>query len=157
LRAILRHHRSDDALARALAGAGLRVERVPSLTHDALGAADLALVDPRLLEGGARPAEPVRSSGAAETLEDVCYERLAPILDRIGSERVPDLERAVIEATERALLRLAVERTDCLSDAATLLGVHRNTLARRLEALGLRARQRRENRPRRPARRAGSR
>jgi DNA-binding protein Fis len=148
LRAILRHDRSDDDLARALAGAGLRVERVPQLQREALSAQDLALVDPRLLEGGARPAPLPDARHGGETLEDVCYERLAPIIDRLGQQRVPDFEKAVIAATERALLRLVLERTSCLSDAAELLGLHRNTLARRLEAQGLRPRRRRPARTR---------
>jgi DNA-binding protein Fis len=145
LRAILRSDRSDDDLARALAAAGLRVERAQRLAPEALSDADVVLVDRRLLDAGGGVAR-AREDARAGTLEDVCYERLAPILDRIGGERVPDLERAVVSATERALLRLALERTGCLSDAAELLGVHRNTLARRLEALGLRPRPRRARR-----------
>jgi DNA-binding protein Fis len=146
LRAILRTDSTDDALARALASAGLRVERVRELEPDAISGADVALVDPRLLAGGARPAE-LPAPSAAETLEDVCYERLAPILDRLNGERVPLFEKAVLAATERALLRLALERCGSVRGAADILGVHRNTLARRLEALGLRRSPRRSPRP----------
>lgn len=150
MRALLRANRSDDELARALAGAGLYVERVAAENaRERLGAPDVAVVDPRLL--AAAPAAPVAPPDPAvddRSLEEVCYTRLSSVLDRLGNERLPGLHGTVIAEVERALLRLALERAGSVAGAADVLGLHRNTLARRLEELGLRRRESRAPAPR---------
>ena len=152
MRALLRANRSDDELARALAGAGLYVERVDSANaRERLGSPDVAVVDPRLL-AAAPEAAPAAAPGPAadddgRSLEEVCYSRLAAVLDRLGEERLPGLHGTVIAEVERALLRLALERAGSVAAAADVLGLHRNTLARRLEELGLRRRESRAPAP----------
>lgn len=151
MRALLRTNRSDDELARALAGAGLYVERVAAeRARERLEAADVAVVDPRLLGAAAPP--PVRAAPAdpvaERSLEELCYARLAEVLDRLGNERLPGLHGTVIAEVERALLRAALERAGSVAAAAEVLGLHRNTLARRLEELGLRKRESRAPAPR---------
>lgn len=145
MRALLRTNRSDDELARALAAAGIYVERVAAdHARERLGADDVAVVDPRLFAGAAAPAPipaPPASGAAERSLEELCYERLAAVLDRLGNERLPGLHDTVIAEVERALLRAALERAGSVAAAAQVLGLHRNTLARRLEELGLRRRE----------------
>lgn len=152
MRVLLRANRSDDELARALAGAGLYVERVDAANaRERLACPDVAVVDPRLLDAAvtahlpapvARPEDDDRRS-----LEETCYCRLAAVLDRLGDHRLPGLHRTVIAEVERALLRVALERAGSVGGAAEILGLHRNTLARRLEELGLRRRESRSPAP----------
>lgn len=151
MRALLRANRSDDELARALARAGLYVERVAAEdAPERLGAPDVAVVDPRLLAGApAAAAAPAVPADAEDdrSFEEVCYTRLSSVLDRLGNERLPGLHGTVIAEVERALLRLALERAGSVAGAADVLGLHRNTLARRLEELGLRRRETRAPAP----------
>jgi len=160
VRALLRTDRADDELARALAKAGLYVERVSAADAPArlLDVRDLAVIDPRLLQHapassrrpGARQAEP---SVESSPLEELCYRRLAAVLDKLDGGTLPELYATAMAQSERALLRLAIDRTRSLSAGAELLGIHRNTLVRRLDELGLRSREddragkRREARP----------
>ncbi|AKU89979.1 helix-turn-helix domain-containing protein [Vulgatibacter incomptus] len=141
MRALLRTDRADDALARALAQAGLYVERVPADEAKARSALpDVAVIDPRLL-GGEAPALPCEAApppGEGASLEELCYLRLVALLDRLQGGTLPALFSTVMEQTERALLRIALERSDGISAAAEMLGIHRNTLSRRLADLGLR-------------------
>lgn len=148
MRALLRADRADDELARALARAGLYVERVTELPPG-VDLRDVAVVDPRLMAGREHllPALSSRgpSGGASSpepSLEEICYEKLSQLLDRLGGERLPALHETVLAQVERALLRVSLERTGALATAAELLGIHRNTLARRLDVLGLRSRDR---------------
>ncbi|HEY0840423.1 MAG TPA: helix-turn-helix domain-containing protein [Vulgatibacter sp.] len=155
MRALLREDRADDELAQALAAAGLYVERIPAgegvygRLRDRL--ADVAVIDPRLLPQNAperRPRdEKARERAAAEApsvesspLEELCYRRLAAVLDRLDGATLPELYATAMAQSERALLRLALDRTTSISAGAELLGIHRNTLVRRLEELGLRQR-----------------
>lgn len=142
MRALLRADRADDELAQALARAGLYVERVQDASS--LDLRDVAVVDPRLLAGREAkiPVSAPRSPVAERSLEDLAHEKLALLLEKLGSQRLPALHETVLAQVERALLKLAVARTSALGDAAELLGIHRNTLARRLEALGLREKSR---------------
>lgn len=143
MRALLRADRADDELARALARAGLYVERVSELSPDE-DLRNVAVVDPRLLAGRERllPVLPSPAAASQEpSLEELCYDKLSQLLDRLGTERLPALHGTVLAQAERALLRISLERTGALAAAAELLGIHRNTLARRLDVLGLRPRQ----------------
>jgi len=147
VRALLRTDRADDELAHALAAAGLYVERISSddaaaRLGDARG--DLAVIDPRLLPHAKAP--PRQEKKAAEPsvetspLEELCYRRLAVLLDKLDGGTLPELYATAMAQSERALLRLAIDRTRSLSAGAELLGIHRNTLVRRLDELGLRQR-----------------
>jgi DNA-binding NtrC family response regulator len=145
LRALLRANRSDDELAQALARAGLYVERVTAeRAPDRLESPDVAVVDPRLL--GATPVvalpppAPVEPEGD-RSLEEICYSRFSAVLERLGDERLPGLHATAIDEVERGLLRAALDRAGTIAAAAELLGLHRNTLSRRLEELGLRRRE----------------
>lgn len=141
MRALLRNDRADDELARALAKAGLYVERVAVGNKNLeakLAAPDLAVVDPRLVV--ARPARPaaVEEAGAEGSLEQLCAQRFEALLDRLGDQKLPNLHETVIAQVERGLFRVALERAGSVGAAAELLGIHRNTLARKLVQLGLR-------------------
>ena len=142
MRALLRADLSDDELAQSLARAGLSVERLssPGEAQARLSKGDVAVVDPRLLAGQAPDPIP-RSVVHNQSLEALCYGKLAELLARLGDQRLPALYETVMAQAERALLRLALERTGAIAAAAELLGIHRNTLSRRLEALGLRERK----------------
>lgn len=149
MRALLRADRADDELARALARAGLYVERVTELPPG-VDLRDVAVVDPRLMAGREHLLPALSSRGPSKgsasspepSLEELCYEKLSQLLDRLGGERLPALHETVLAQVERALLRVSLERTGALATAAELLGIHRNTLARRLDVLGLRSRDR---------------
>ncbi|MCC5997332.1 MAG: sigma-54-dependent Fis family transcriptional regulator [Oceanicaulis sp.] len=72
--------------------------------------------------------------GAREALEDAAVRYLADAL--AAGEAEP--ARAMLECAERAVLRAALEAAGGVrQDAARRLGMNRNTLARRLTALGL--------------------
>jgi DNA-binding protein Fis len=157
VRALLRSDRADDELAKALAKAGLYVERLDGRVEVAeleakLACPDLAVVDPRLLdgqslpppyqEGGAQPSLSQRAGDAA-SFEAMCTERLAAILDRLGDETLPNLHETVVGQVERALFRLVLEREGSVGAVADFLGIHRNTLSRKLQQLGLRETPRR--------------
>lgn len=76
----------------------------------------------------------------AAAFERVVEERLRPIVrqfaDAPHDPDAPTLHRLVLDATERALLRLALQQTGSNQRAAaTLLGIARNTLRKRLERL----------------------
>lgn len=140
MRALLRADRADDELARALARAGLYVERLdgPAQAQERLDAGDVAVVDPRLLASATpEPAKP-KARPAQQSLETLCYEKLAQLLERLGDQKLPALYDTVLAQMERALLRLTLARDGSVAAAAETLGIHRNTLARRLDALGLR-------------------
>lgn len=157
MRALLRSDRSDDALAKALAKVGLYVERLSSQEEAAARLDDprhdVIVVDPRLLgsagvdgagatDGSApRPgegAEPLTAQDLeALPLEELCYRRIGAVLDQLDGGDLPELYATVLAQAERALLRLALERAPGNTAAAELLGIHRNTFARRLRALGL--------------------
>lgn len=140
MRALLRTDPADDELARALARAGLYVERVlgDEELEEKLSAPDLAVVDPRLVRASDQPRERSDTGLAGASLEELCAQRLVSLLDRLGDETLPDLYQTVIAQVERALFRVAIERTGGVGAAAELLGIHRNTLARKLTQLGLR-------------------
>lgn len=143
MRALLRSDSADDELARTLARAGLYVERLddPADARARLAAGDVAVVDPRLLDASTQVTPAPRSRPVQQSLESICYDRLSSLLERLGDQRLPALHETAMAQMERALLRLATERTRALADAAEMLGIHRNTLVRRLEALGLRTRK----------------
>ncbi len=106
-------------LARALASAGLelRVEGDPC-------APDVLLADPR-------------SVAATEAgLEQVIAARICELLARVG-DGVPALHAAVIDQTERGLFRAVLGHTsNHLGRASKILGLDRNTCARKARAYG---------------------
>lgn len=144
VRALLRTDRADDELAQALARAGLYVERVApgeAGLEARLRDPDLAVVDPRLVHGDClQSSREGRGLEVAErSLEELCAEKFSSLLDRLGGETFPDLYDTVVAQVERALFRVALERAGSVGAAAELLGIHRNTLARKLAKLGLRS------------------
>ncbi|MBI3181017.1 MAG: hypothetical protein HYZ28_02610 [Myxococcales bacterium] len=69
-------------------------------------------------------------------LEELLYLRLGCFLDQLGGRKVPGLYRVLLDQVDRAVLRQAIERSDGqISTAAELLGLDRNTLARKMKRL----------------------
>ncbi|MDQ3263311.1 MAG: hypothetical protein M3Y59_06585 [Myxococcota bacterium] len=69
-------------------------------------------------------------------LEELLYQRLGKFFDQLNGRKVPDLYRVLTEQVDRAVLRQALERSDGqLKDAASFLGVDRNTLSRKAKRL----------------------
>jgi DNA-binding NtrC family response regulator len=88
-------------------------------------------------------AEPALADEAAPDAED--QSRLRAVLRAMVASAGPtgNLHRGLIERLERELFELALERTGGNQlRAAALLGINRNTLSKKLSALGLRARLR---------------
>lgn len=90
-----------------------------------------------------RRAEPVRAPDAERDwrelpLEELLYVRLGDFLERLDGGAVPELYKTLQDQLDRAVLRQALERTGGrLGAAATLLGLDRNTLARKVKRLDL--------------------
>ncbi len=75
---------------------------------------------------------------AAIPLEDLVYLRLRAFLAQQSEADPADLHALVMPHVERALYRLVLERAEGHRGlAARMLGINRNTLARRLRDLGL--------------------
>ncbi len=74
----------------------------------------------------------------AGSFEELVESRLRPMVQQYEPGSEVGLYRLTIEATERALLRLALSRTGGNQKAAAvMLGIARNTLRTKAEALGL--------------------
>lgn len=74
----------------------------------------------------------------AESFEEMARLRLLPVVRAYAPGGDDTLHALVIRSTERALFQLVLARTQGnRKAAATLLGVARNTLQQRIEALGL--------------------
>jgi two-component system nitrogen regulation response regulator GlnG len=72
-------------------------------------------------------------------LEDLVRAKLRSFLDRIRGYHVEDLHSQVLGQVERPLLELILEHTRGNQlQAARLLGINRNTLRKRIQALGIR-------------------
>ena len=79
------------------------------------------------------PDKPVEQ----QPLAQIVRRRIKAMLDRLGSHRAPDLYRRVIREVERALIEEALQRSKgSQTQAAKILGIHRNTLRARMQALG---------------------
>ena len=73
-----------------------------------------------------------------QPLAQIVRRRIKALLDRLGSHRAPDLYRRVIREVERALIEEALQRSrGSQTRAAGILGIHRNTLRARMQALGI--------------------
>lgn len=84
-----------------------------------------------------------RLAAVERPLEAIVVDRLSVFLDRLGDRTVPDLYRVVLAEVERGLLRAVLERSGGrVGRAARLLGLDRNTVARKARALRLAARGR---------------
>jgi len=71
-----------------------------------------------------------------QSYETVVEDQLRPIVaDYVAMDGAPSLHRLVVDATERALIRLALNRAGNQKAAAILLGVARNTLRERMARL----------------------
>lgn len=88
---------------------------------------------------------------ASRSLEEITHERLEAFLARLQGRRVPGLYRLIMGQVERALLRAVLAQTqDHLGEAARLLDLDRNTLARKVKSLGLPVSSRPGRKRRRP-------
>jgi hypothetical protein len=119
-RAVLLSNRAPADLGKALAAAGLEVR-----TGGDLCAPDVVLADPflLLLPGGA--------------VELVISQRAGELLARLG-DGVPALHAAVMGQAEKGLFRAVLAHTqNHLGRASKILGLDRNTCARKARAFGL--------------------
>jgi DNA-binding protein Fis len=90
---------------------------------------------------------------APRSLEQMNFERLEAFLGRLQGRRVPGLHKMILGQVERALLRAALAQTGShLGEAATLLDLDRNTLARKVRGYGLAGPGRPGPKPRRDGR-----
>lgn len=72
------------------------------------------------------------------SLEDLVYRRLRPVFQRLELARIDQFYKLVIHQVERALIRLALEKSDGnQSQAAKILGINRNTLRKKIDELGI--------------------
>ena len=79
-------------------------------------------------------------SAPQQPLALIVRRRIKTLLDRLGSHHAPDLYRRVIREVERALIEEALQRSEgSRVQAARILGIHRNTLRARMQALGIKA------------------
>ena len=68
----------------------------------------------------------------------------ARLLDQLGDHRVPRLYHRVLEQVEIVLIEQALKRSGGnLTQAADILGIHRNTLRNRMNTLGISCRKKR--------------
>ena len=73
-------------------------------------------------------------------LAEIVRRRVGHLLDQLGTHRVPDFYRLVLNEVERALIEQALVRSrGSKKIAAEILGVHRNTLRNRMKALDITA------------------
>jgi DNA-binding NtrC family response regulator len=119
-RAVVLSERSPEELAKALAAAGLEIRRQGDPC-----APDVLLADPLCLampDGG---------------LEAVIATRAGALLARLG-DAVPALHETVMGQTERGLFKAVLAHTrNHLGRASKILGLDRNTCARKARAFGL--------------------
>lgn len=119
-RAVLLSEKSSSDLGKALSAAGFEVR----LGGD-LCAPDVALADPHLLAlpGGA--------------VEAIIALRAGELLSRLG-DAVPGLHAAVMSQAEKGVFRAVLAHTqNHLGRASKILGLDRNTCARKARAFGL--------------------
>ncbi|MGI5863995.1 MAG: helix-turn-helix domain-containing protein [Myxococcales bacterium] len=109
-----------DEVSQALAAAGLEVRQGGDATS-----AEVLLVDPSAL------------SCSQAGIEDLIASRTAELLGKLG-DTVPALHEAVLSKAERGLLRAVLAHTENhLGRASKILGLDRNTCARKARAFGL--------------------
>jgi DNA-binding NtrC family response regulator len=105
----------------------------------------LGTVDQPVIRGAALPDElralllpRAEAEREAESFEEMARVRLAPVVRAYTPGPVDTLHGLVVRSAERALIQLVLARTQGnRKSAATLLGMARNTLQARIEALGL--------------------
>lgn len=86
------------------------------------------------------PLPPPHSSAARaeDALEEVVLERLRSFASDLQGVEPRDLYALIMPQLERPLVRVAMELAEGRQvHAAQMLGIHRNTLRKRLDALGL--------------------
>jgi Fis family transcriptional regulator len=89
----------------------------------------------RQASNGAERAPAAAGAGTArgETIEECILRSLNEYFDNLDGARPHALHEMVLQATERPLLKFAIERTHGnQSAAAELLGINRNTLRKKL-------------------------
>lgn len=150
-RAVVFSERVSNDLSRIFLDAGLEIR-----TGGNPSAPDVLLADPRV------------AAQDAAGLEDVIACRVGALLSRLG-DGAPDLHGTVMSQTERGLFKAVLSHTGShLGRAARILGLDRNTCARKARAFGLfdepsrgrkpqpkPARQKRASKPKRTAKKPG--
>jgi len=97
----------------------------PTVSWGRLPPSVQALLDPGL-----------QAQAATQGFEHLVEDHLRPLVERYHADGAPlALHRLVIDATERALVRVALQVAGNQKAAATLLGVARNTLRERIARL----------------------
>ena len=78
------------------------------------------------------------SSDASDGLADLLRLRVSRLLEELGGGPVEGLYAVVMREAERGVLQAALERAGGRrAEAAALLGLHRNSLRRRMRETGL--------------------
>ncbi len=102
-------------------------------------ASHLPLRGGRPAAGGEQRQPAVTSAAAAgaargETIEQCILRSLNEYFDNLDGAKPHALHEMVLQATERPLIKFAIERTNGnQSAAAELLGINRNTLRKKLQ------------------------
>ncbi len=92
-------------------------------------------------------ADPLLVAACHGSLENVISARAGELLSRLG-DGVPDLHDAVMSQIERGLFKAVLAHTrNHLGRASKILGLDRNTLARKARAIGLVAEPSRGRKP----------
>ncbi len=111
---------------------------VQSLLATQGGVIAAAALHPRVREL-VEPQADAELMAHTEGFEELVEQRLRPVVEQLEQRAGLGLYKLVIEATERALVRLALSRTGGDQKAAAkLLGIARNTLHSKAVRLGLR-------------------
>jgi transcriptional regulator of acetoin/glycerol metabolism len=145
-RAVLLSDRSSAELSKALSSAGFEVRVGGNLC-----APDVALADPLLL-----------SAPGGCAVEELIALRAGELLSRLG-DGAPGLHEAIMSQAEKGVFRAVLAHTkNHLGRASKILGLDRNTCARKARAFGLvdepsRGRKPAPKRPSRAPRRGGKR
>lgn len=84
------------------------------------------------------PDEPRAAETTPGSLEDVVLDRLRAYAHCLQGHEARDLYSLIMPQLERPLVRVAMELAEGRQvHAANMLGIHRNTLRKRLDILGL--------------------
>lgn len=74
--------------------------------------------------------------GDGRSLEDILTAKLREYFDNMKDEKITGLHTTILEMIERPLIILALEKTDYnRAQAAKILGIHRNTLLKKIEGM----------------------
>ena len=84
------------------------------------------------------PAEPLPANMGEIALEEIVRRKLSEFFSKWGGYEISDLHQEVVRRVERPLIELALEKTGGNQvKAAEILGIHRNTLYKKIKELGI--------------------